>query len=321
MIEMDDEPDFDFGSREYREFFSRFGLSPFQHPDWLGPFYQLLPAAAGKTPLVIVGRDTDTGRLCAVIPLLKDKNGTNSRVTFAFLGVTDYACPVIDPSAFGQLSLQKDLHRLVGNHALEIAPIHNDHQEIWSNLLGHSPISLDFGSHALVLKPPEDQRQGSCGVRTIDGLRRKARRLAERGDLRIEAVTGSEAAESIQTARRFRAGRFHDDPLQVDTSAAFYSHVAGSRDGLSRTFRLMCGGSVVAVLFGLVHMRRFHYIILACDYSMYAKYSPGLLIMDLAIQAWDHAGGEVFDFTIGDEPFKAKFGCIRTPMFCVQSGF
>lgn len=37
----------------------------------------------------------------------------------------------------------------------------------------------------------------------------------------------------------------------------------------------------------------------------------------IALRAWLErriAGGKAFDFTIGDEPFKADFGCTRTPM-------
>lgn len=135
MIEITNEPEFDFGSEEYRELFSRFGLTPFQHPGWLLPFYRRLPAAAGQTPLILVGRETRTGKLCAVFPLLKDANATKSRITFSFLEVTDYACPVIDPAALGQISLRTEIRRLLGDHVLDVAPIHSDHTYIWSELL------------------------------------------------------------------------------------------------------------------------------------------------------------------------------------------
>jgi CelD/BcsL family acetyltransferase involved in cellulose biosynthesis len=143
--------------------------------------------------------------------------------------------------------------------------------------------------------------------------------LEECGEIRLDVVTGREARVAIATARAFRIGRFPGDPLQIDPSAAFYADVAASSSGFSRTFCLVSGGCVAAVMFGLIHKKRFHYIILACDYVGYAKYSPGLLIMDRAIQAWAAEGGEIFDFTIGDEPFKSKFGCKRTPMYSITS--
>lgn len=319
MIEIVNEPGFDFGSPEYRAFFSRFGLSPFQHPDWLAPFDRLLPAASHQPPLILVARDSRTQKLRCVLPLLKGSEPTKPTVTYAFLGVTDYACPVVDPAALGELSLVDDLVRLVGDHALNIGPIHDGHRAIWKAVLGVDPTPLHFGSHAVVLSQPiSEWRRTTYGRNLLSGIGRKARRLAELGEVRLELLSGRDARSAIEMARAFRAGRFADDPLQVDPSATFYADVAASVGGLARTFRLTEGGRVVAVMFGLAHLRRFHYLVLACDYPAYAKYSPGLLIMDLAIEAWAAEGGTVFDFTIGDEPFKAAFGCTRTSMYVIE---
>lgn len=319
MIDTGNEPDFDFGSAEYRRFFERFGLTPFQHPDWLVPFYRRLPGPAGQTPLVIVGRQAGTGELRFVVPLLLDESGSDRRVTFAFLGVTDYACPVVDPAALPGLSLPAILQAVVGPQRLDISPIHNDHTDLWAALCGVVPEPLSFGSHAVPVASPEGEwRHLHHGAHQLAGLRRKARRLAERGPLRLERVSGETAREAMGRARQFRAGRFSDDPLQVDASAAFYADVAASEDCLVQTFQLVSGDDVAAVMFGLVHQRRFHYLVLACDYAVFARYSPGLLIMDMAIADWIEQGGEVFDFTIGDERFKAAFGCRRTPMHAIR---
>lgn len=56
------------------------------------------------------------------------------------------------------------------------------------------------------------------------------------------------------------------------------------------------------------------YILLACDYVNYARYSPGRLALDHAMAAWAADNGKAFDFTIGDEPFKADFGGTRAIM-------
>lgn len=320
MIPLENEPDFDFGSAAYRDLFARCGLSPFQHADWLGPFYRRLPGPAGCEPLILVGRATGSRQLLCVIPLLRHAGPQGARVTFAFLEVTDYACPVVDPAAVRHLSLRDDLERLVGEHALDIRPIHHRHTALWSQLLGRQPAALSFGAHAVALRPPvADGWPATYGPSRSRGLPRKARRLAALGELRFEAVSGEPARAAMALARALRVGRFAGDPLQVDASAAFYGDVAASGNGLARTFRLTCGGRVVAVMLGLVHGTRFHYMILACDYRRFARHSPGLLIMDLAIEAWAADGGDVFDFTIGDEAFKASFGCRRTPMYAVEA--
>jgi CelD/BcsL family acetyltransferase involved in cellulose biosynthesis len=321
LIAIRNEAGFDFGSAEYRAFFARCGLTPFQHPDWLGAFYQRLPGPAGCQPLILVGRHEASGEIACVVPLLRDDSTALPRVTFAFLGVTDYACPVFDPAVFDELRLAEALDRMVGRHVLDIAPIHHDHLSLWEKLLGLRGAPMEYGSHAVaVSQPVAEWRRGSYGPNQFHGLPRKARRLAERGELRLETLSGSEARAAIDQAAGFRRGRFPGDPLQVEVSARFYGDVAASVNGLARTFRLSSDGQTAAVMFGLVHHRRFHYVILAGDYGAFGRYSPGLLIMDLAIEAWVEQGGEVFDFTIGDEPFKSAFGCFRTPMSAIRTG-
>jgi len=313
VIALANEAGFDFGSAEYRAFFARFGRTPFQHPDWLEPFYRRLPEAAGRMPLILVGRQA--GELCCVLPLLRSPEG---EVSFAFLGVTDYACPVLDPAVLGELSVQAALREAVGEHRLNIGPIHEEHRDMWRALLGQDGAPMHYGAHAIAVRQPVAAwRRATYGHNMLAGLGRKGRRLAECGELRLAQVSGTEARQAMELAARFRVGRFPDDPLQVPQSAAFYGDVAASESGLARTFRLSLDGDVVALMFGLVHGERFHYVVLACNYPGYARYSPGLTILDMAIAAWAEEGGTVFDFTIGDEAFKAAFGCRRTPMYAI----
>ena len=44
-------------------------------------------------------------------------------------------------------------------------------------------------------------------------------------------------------------------------------------------------------------------------------FSAGLVLYDLMMEDWLARGGRIFDFTIGDEDFKADFGTAPTPMF------
>mgnify|MGYP000949867055 FL=1 len=104
--------------------------------------------------------------------------------------------------------------------------------------------------------------------------------------------------------------------MQRDDFHAFYVEVAerGAQSGLARTYRLSCGGETVAVLFGLIDGDRFCYLVLGCDYASFGRFSPGMIMFDDAMRDWFGSGGAVFDFTIGDEAFKAAFGCRRTAM-------
>ncbi len=61
-------------------------------------------------------------------------------------------------------------------------------------------------------------------------------------------------------------------------------------------------------------MARFTICLIGADYDNYGRHSPGLQAYDWLIEDWRARGGTSFDFTIGDEPFKAQFGADPTPM-------
>ncbi|MBA3446968.1 MAG: GNAT family N-acetyltransferase [Pseudaminobacter sp.] len=86
------------------------------------------------------------------------------------------------------------------------------------------------------------------------------------------------------------------------------------KPGLSRIYCLSLGDAPVGYVFALTHAGRLYYLLIGCDYAAYGRHSPGLLLYDLMMEQWVAEGGEVFDFTIGDEAFKADFGTTATVM-------
>lgn len=299
---------FDFASEEYGTLFRRAHASPFQHPDWLSAFYRTLAPAHQAEPLVVVGRKLDDGALALVAPLLRRRMDSGVVIEYAFLGVTDYALPVIAPEVARTRDdrLALDFLQALGPFdRLEIAPVRADDVAAWRLLLPMEPAPLGFSAHHL-----------DAPARFTPNLTRKARRLQELGDLELEAVGAEEISDAMMAARRFRQGRFRDDPLQSAAGLDFYAAVAaaGQASGLARTFRLRCGGRTVAVLFGLTHRRRFHYLVLGCDYPSFGRFSPGMITFARVMEDWFGNGGGIFDFTIGDEAFKSALGCTQTPM-------
>ncbi|HEY3145287.1 MAG TPA: GNAT family N-acetyltransferase [Dongiaceae bacterium] len=300
---------FDFTSDEYRALFLGTRCSAFQHPDWLVPLYRLAHAQRAE-PLVVVGRRTGTMELAVVVPLLKRRTGNDVELEYAFLGVSDYARPVIDAAILADADrggLSKNFLRALGAFdRLDIAPVREDDLTVWTPLLACEPAALGFGAHHL-------HRQAA----PAPDLERKTRRLAGQGTLALDVVGRDEIPDLMMAARRFRAGRFRNDPMQAESSFAFYAEVAlrGQRSGLARLYRLSCGEDLVAVLFGLAHQGRFYYLVLGCDYPNYGRFSPGMIMFARVMDDWFGNGGAIFDFTIGDEAFKSALGCARTPMY------
>lgn len=308
---------FDFRSAEYRELLRASNATAFQHPDWLDPLYRLLAPAHGVEPHIVVGRDRASGRLQMILPLVH----AGTSVEYAFLGVTDYACPVIRPEALGTGGdASARLLAAMNGGPVTIAPVRQEHVAEWRLLLGADPKPLAFSAHSMpVAMPDPNGRARHFSARRRKDLARKASRL---GRLELEVVHGGAIGDIFVQAQEFRRGRFENDPLQLDHGLQFYTEVAtrGDLSGLSRTLRLTHDGRTVAMLFGLIDSSRFRYIILACDYARYSDFSPGLLIFDRAIAHWVQAGGDVFDFTIGDEPYKSELGCTSTSMFAFAVG-
>lgn len=309
---------FDFGSDEYRRLFPNASASAFQHPDWLTAFYRNVAPAHDAEPLVVTGRDSG-GELQLLVPLVRRKSGDAAgSIEYASLGVTDYVCPILATGIrVGQQTAQH-FRDVLGLHAgLKIGPVHHSHLHQWRSLLEVEPSALDFGAHAVRYGSPYSEwRRINLRPRRAAGLDRKARKLAEAGGLQLELVAPGDVRQALIAARDFRAGRFRGDPLQTAHGLEFYIDVAtnGARSGLARTYRLASKDGPVAFVFGLVDGECFRYILLACDYGSYARYSPGFLVLDHVMAEWAADGGTIFDFTIGDERFKADFGCSRTTM-------
>ncbi len=317
---------FDFSGPEYRALFRRAVAGAFQHPDWLAPFYRCLVERPDAEPLVVTGRDA-AGRLVLVVPLIRTRTDQALRIDYAFLGVTDYARPVIAP----EVDLDREgpglsarfLDALGPHDQLCIEPVRQDHAASWQALIDVAPETLAFGAHELACDAASaDWRLRRFGRRKVAEIDRKAHRLAALGPVRLEVLAGAGIAAAMAVAQGFRHGRFAGDPLQEDRFLAFYAEVAqrGAESGLARTYRLTCGDATVAILFGLIEDRRFCYLVLGCDYAAFGKVSPGTLMFDRAMAHWFQSGGAIFDFTVGDEAFKTAFGCVRTPMLRFRRG-
>jgi CelD/BcsL family acetyltransferase involved in cellulose biosynthesis len=305
---------FDFGSQEYRRLFARSGASAFQHPDWLGAFYARM--MHDVEPLIVTGRVA--GALRLVVPLIRRRFPDGSAgIEYAFQGVTDYACPVLDRASGlpSDHELPERFAALLAPFAyLSIRPVHSGHVDLWSPLFGSAPSALGFGSHAVGLAASGDDRPPGS---RIAGLARKLRRLEEHGPVRLRRASADDVRQLLAAARDLRAGRFADDPLQTPHGFEFYVDVAerGACSGSGRTYSLTSRDDLVGVLFGLADGPAFRYLLLAADYGRFGRFSPGLILLEKVMADWAAGGGRLFDFTIGDETFKSRFGAARSDMF------
>jgi CelD/BcsL family acetyltransferase involved in cellulose biosynthesis len=313
---------FDFSGADYARLHAASGATAFQHPLWLDAFYRRLAGPRGAEKIVVTGRDAD-GTLRLVLPLIRRRMSGVALLESCDLGVSDYAAPVVDADFDHGPGLAEAVGAVLPAHdILRLRPVRAEHVETWQTLLGGQAVRLDFSAHATTLGASYSAWRQSAYA---DGFRRmferKKKRFLKQDGARVRLLTDpTEIDAAIAAIARLRAGRFEGDLIQQDFVAAFYADVARmGAAGLARTYAIELEGAPIGHAFGIVHAGRFNYLLIGCDYEAHGRHSPGLVLYDAMIEDWIGAGGAIFDFTIGDEPFKADFGTGPTPMFEISA--
>src|SRR5579859_3486382 len=92
------EPHFDFRSEEYCSLLGRSHATAFQTALWLETLYRDVAPAFGAEPVIVTVRDSGSGELLLVLPLVRRRRHQVTFIEFADFGVCDYLRPVYDPA-------------------------------------------------------------------------------------------------------------------------------------------------------------------------------------------------------------------------------
>jgi CelD/BcsL family acetyltransferase involved in cellulose biosynthesis len=91
--------------------------------------------------------------------------------------------------------------------------------------------------------------------------------------------------------------------------------IEGAQRGFARTECLTVSGEVVAVQFGLVQRGTYMMLMLGADIERFGRTSPGILALENSMRAAVEDGEQIYDFTIGDHPYKQQFGAQAMPLY------
>jgi CelD/BcsL family acetyltransferase involved in cellulose biosynthesis len=320
--------DFDFRSAEYRSLHRRSHATAFQGPDWLAGLYRLVAPAFRADPLTVTVRANDDRRLLLVLPLVRRRRGRLAVVEFADFGLCDYNHAVYDPVEAPLLLADATLPERVGGvlDGCDILSIRK--------LTYHDPLLRRLFPHARRARMRFSAYPARLGndwvgwreAKLAPGLRReldlKRRRLAKKGAVTFtRARDAAEIARVFAHLRRFRADRFSElgipDPIGNEAVFSFYRDMAvqGAHTGTARTYCLYLEGEPIAALFGLADRSAFLMLLLGADLKRFRRLSIGLLAVDESMRAAFEAGDGVYDFTVGDHPYKLQFAAETTPLY------
>jgi CelD/BcsL family acetyltransferase involved in cellulose biosynthesis len=315
--------DLDSIENDWRAFEESADCTVFQTFDWLSTWFRNIGVHDGVKPVVVIGRHG--GTTLFLLPFALETNGFVRKITWLGSWLNNYNGPLV----------ASDFSRRVS--ALQFVEVWREIHQLLRRELHHDLIDLEkmpkvlggqanpFG--ALRVTPHVNDAylatlggdwetyyatKRSSATRKTD--RKKRKRLADHGETRF--ITAGDRDDVVKTvdalieekrksyaklgvANMFKRPGYRDFFLDLAT--------APRSTQLAHVSRLDVGDATAAANFGLTFRGRYYYILAGYDDGELARFGPGAIqLMDVMRYAIEH-GCKLFDFTIGDEPYKREW--------------
>ena len=312
---------FDFVSEEYRALHERSCATAFQAPRWLAALHRDVGTAFGAKPVTVTVRDPSDRRLMLVLPFALLRRRGVTTLEFADFGLCDYLGPVYDPADLPLLLVDATLPKRVAaalprHDVLALTKLAGEQTLLASLFPDMHRAQMLVSAYPANLTSDwptwRAERLNSSVRRELD---MKRRRLVRSGPTEFSTLRDAQAiTAAFDALRRYRSARFKTigapDVLDNEAIFRFYRGIAieGAADGAARTECLSLAGEPMAVQFGLAQQGVYSMLMIGLDIARHARLSPGLLAIEDSIRSAIEAGDRVYDFTIGDHPYKLQFG-------------
>jgi CelD/BcsL family acetyltransferase involved in cellulose biosynthesis len=291
----------------------------FQHPVWFEAWYAAFTEAS---PLIAIVTDSFTERPVALVPLiLRLRHGVRI-VEFADLNVTDYNAPMLrvgaalnvaGTRALGQALLAAlrelpggvDLIRLRKMPGGELNPLAMLGRAGSCSLNGNIiATGDDFEAYRTSIKRMQLPRSW----RVFDRNPGASFRLIESVDEALEII---DVMDAQQQARMQKLGL--EFALNDATHSKFYRDLVrrGLPEGYAVVSALTCNEGVVATVLGIKQGGSFVFLRISNGGERWRNCSPSRLIIERTMAALHAQGLRRFDLSIGNYPFKRRFGAIQ----------
>jgi CelD/BcsL family acetyltransferase involved in cellulose biosynthesis len=287
--------------------------TPFQHPDWLLPWWRHLGGGA-----LFVIAIQDGGDLAALAPFYvhQDEKAGVRQLTLLGNGITDTCDLLIEkdrPNVLHRLTMQLsgsrwnvwdgcDFRDVPGCSAL--IPLMQG--AFGAEVVGDEPRVV------VALESWTKDEGGALPTRIRADLRRRRKRAEEVGGVRFELAKQGCIRDSLECLFALHTARWNalgqSGVLGQPNVAAFHLEVAErfGRRGWLRLYRLHIGGRIGAANYGFCVRRRAYYYIGGFA-TEFAQLGPGGLILDEMIRQAAAEGATEFDFLRGHEDYKLKW--------------
>lgn len=294
--------------------------TPFQSFDLMRVFYRQLAGNGGAEPVVALVRHAD-GRPAALFPMMRSRrHGLNWLHTDA--RPLDYCAPLIDRSLAPAEAGSAVRAMLVAVPRADLLYVNRIPQCVGGleNPLLSLPNAarLRFSSWTLPLAGRTwDELAAAQTKRFRSNLRSYIQRLERAHDRRFAISFGTDiSARDWSEFKRLRAESLSEkgrsDILGDAAWGGFYDALI--RDsGTCRAWlaTLRADGRMIAGLYGFVEAGRVQVILPAMLLGEWKSFSPGTQLFHETINHFYQSGADVYDLSIGDMAYKARFGCVE----------
>ena len=332
MFEISVDKDFDFSSELYRDLYNRSNATAFQHPYWMQAMQQKLVTGLARVPAILQIKTADSGLLIGLIPLVERPIGPFRILEYANFGVVDHVSAVIDRDFFDPLLGWSGLAGAVEDTlgAYDLVWIkHVREQELWLKAFfgdhveareaGFCTYATELGDNLTAWK------QSKLSANRRSDLKRKRAKLAKAGKMRFQLLSAPDEMEkAFEFLRKMRADRFADaegkdflqDPLFFD----FYNWIGRDygEQGYAVMACLYLDGAIAAAAFGIKDRGTYKFLLPGADYENFGRYSPGKVLIDHMIESLIEKDITTFDFSVGDEEYKASFGTTPEKIYTLR---
>jgi CelD/BcsL family acetyltransferase involved in cellulose biosynthesis len=278
--------------------------------------------------MLLTATDRRTGGLAAMLPLVQRTDGRLRVVEFADYGVSDSNAPVLGPSAPTGAAEARQMWEAM-RKVLASADLVR---------FTKMPAEIEGRTNPLALLPSARLSSLTGNVLTIEGswedylaslkgmlrkqLRKSWRTFAEHDRTAFRRIDNPDEAVKVLAILERQQGarlRAQGEPYRLDQPeiSAFYHTVTteGVADGSTVLTVLTHHDEVVAALLGLARGGTYVMVRISIGAERWSNCSPGRLIIVQTMKLLHAEGYRVFDFSVGNYPYKRRLGARSRPLF------
>lgn len=298
----------------------------FQTYDWVSAWYASTLKHRVAEPLVVTV--ADEAGIVWILPLCRHRWKGLNFISLADLAVSDYGAPLMArDDRIGADEVPEVLRAIL--RALprcDMVHFQKLQQEVEGKpnpllRIGHV-IAMRESCYGIDLRRPwAELSKDIMQSRLRSTIRQQKKKISAHGPLRLEYCDDPQSMGSaMEVLWEMRRGRF-DRIGRADTPEVWRTFYFGVAEDPERRLNvgvttLRVGDTPVACCFGLTRGRAYHVVMPTFAAAEWESYRPGMLMFDAMLEEFGPKTGfdGYFDFTIGDEPYKQRFGAIGSPL-------